>query len=125
VKLFVYGLLRPGFEGAELLGDARTLGAATTRGWLYELGGYPGLIAGEGTVHGIVCDVYAARLPAIDEFEGYDPRDPAGSLYLRETLTAWCVDTGKAVIAQAYRYNRQAPPAGWIPGGDYCRHSLA
>ncbi|RZU98749.1 gamma-glutamylcyclotransferase family protein [Spiribacter vilamensis] len=119
MKLFIYGLLRPGFEGAKLLGNARSLGEATTQGWLYDLGGYPGLVAGDGIVHGEVCEVDDARLPEIDAFEQYDPADPAGSLYVRDVFTARQAETGEALSVQAYRYNRQPLAEGWIPSGDY------
>lgn len=82
-------------------------------------GGYPGLVAGNGTVHGEICEVDDARLPGIDAFEDFNPDDPAGSLYVRDVLTAWQAETGEALSVQAYRYNREPPAAGWIPGGDY------
>jgi gamma-glutamylcyclotransferase (GGCT)/AIG2-like uncharacterized protein YtfP len=122
MRLFVYGLLRPGFEGAELLGTARSLGAATTQGLLYDLGGFPGLVAGDGRVQGELCEVAADRLPAIDAFEDYDPDDPAGSLYIRRTVTVWLAGTTEALDAAAYCYNRCPPPAGWIADGDYWRY---
>jgi gamma-glutamylcyclotransferase (GGCT)/AIG2-like uncharacterized protein YtfP len=77
-----------------LLGSARSLGAATTQGWLYDLGGYPGLVAGNGIVYGQICEVDDARLPGIDAFEDFDPDDPADSLYVRDVLTAWRTETG-------------------------------
>lgn len=122
MRLFVYGLLRPGFEGAELLGDAQSLGSANVQGLLYDLGGFPGLVSGEGWVHGELCEVGADRLPAIDTFEDYDPQDPTGSLYVRETVTVWLTGTGEAFTAEAYRYNRRPPTAGWITSGDYRRY---
>jgi gamma-glutamylcyclotransferase (GGCT)/AIG2-like uncharacterized protein YtfP len=122
-RIFVYGLLRPGFEGAGLLGDAQPLGAATTSGLLYDLGGYPGLVPGDGVVHGEICAVDDTRLPALDAFEDYNPVDPVGSLYIRTTVMAWLVASGEAITVQVYRYNRPVPEHAWIADGDYARYA--
>lgn len=77
--LFVYGTLKPDLAGgigaserARLAAEATLLGCATTAGILIDLGSYPGLIEGEGQVHGVV---YRLRDPAItlgwlDIYEG-------------------------------------------------------
>ena len=122
IRIFVYGLLRPGFRGASLLGDARSLGAATTSGLVYDLGGYPGLVDGDGVVHAEICEVGSRQLPALDAFEDYDPQDPAASLYRRITITATLTATGEPLAVQAYRYNRPPPVSGWIAHGDYARY---
>ena len=125
MMIFVYGLLRPGFEGAELLGNAQSLGAATVVGQLYDLGGFPGLVPGDGLVHGEVCRVDADRLPALDRFEDYDPDDPEGSLYVRVTSNAWLEATGDALSVQVYQYNRHVSPTGRIMDGDYAGYVAA
>ena len=106
-----------------MLGDAQPLGAATTSGLLYDLGGYPGLVSGDGVVHGEVCAVDDTRLPALDAFEDYNLADPAGSLYMRAAVTAWLVASGEAIPVQAYRHNRPVPEHAWIPDGDYARYA--
>lgn len=69
--LFVYGTLRPG--GRETFG---------VPGKLYDLGWFPGIkLGGEGTV---VCErVPVTDWAPVDRYEGYNPDDLEGSLYIR------------------------------------------
>jgi len=77
--LFVYGTLLPDDRGAygaveraRLAAEADLVGLASTRGALLDLGDYPGLVEGDGVVHGAV---YRLRDPAhtlawLDAYEG-------------------------------------------------------
>ena len=49
-ELFVYGTLRPERAPAEIADVVRLVGGGTVQGRLLELGGYPGLVGGEGRV---------------------------------------------------------------------------
>jgi len=120
--VFVYGLLmRQGELHHRMLG-ADFLGAATTTGTLISLGGYPGLIEGQGEVRGELyrfSDV-AAGLEILDAVENYDPADPQGSLYLR-CLRPVRRDDGTTVEAWLYTYNQTPEGAPVIDGGDWRR----
>jgi len=108
--LFVYGTLRPEHAPAEMAGivrQMRPVGRGVIRGFLYDLGEYPGLrLAADGDeIQGEVFALDASLLQALDAYEGYDSRNPARSLFIRkqyevrlehETVPCW-----------VYEYNRQ------------------
>jgi gamma-glutamylcyclotransferase (GGCT)/AIG2-like uncharacterized protein YtfP len=124
--LFLYGTLLPERAPAglrEALGRCARVGRGFLRGRLCDLGPYPGLVPDPSAPGRVTGQVF--RLPdredvltALDAYEGFDPADPAGSLYLRlphdvelaggDTLSCW-----------VYVYNRDPGPARLIPGGDY------
>ncbi|MBI1180881.1 MAG: gamma-glutamylcyclotransferase [Alphaproteobacteria bacterium] len=118
----LYGLLRPGhgpFERMDLGAALEPAGPCLIRGMLHDLGPYPGLRPGDGTVRGQLYRIRDGRvLRRLDAFEDYDPRRPRRSLYLRRPVRL----LEPAVVAWIYAYNR-APPAGsriaggtWTPG---------
>ena len=110
--LFAYGTLRPGHAPREIaaaVARLRPLGQGFIRGRLYELDGYPGVVldlsAGakiQGTIFQFPedCDL----LPQFDEYEGFDPNNPAGSLFVRQ-LHAVQLDTGGEAQCWIYLYN--------------------
>ena len=133
--LFFYGVLMPGLvsgrmaELVALLGPPRS---ASVSGRLFAVpdprGHYPVMVAAAGTerVSGAVlapgplfgsCD-----LAELDAFEGFDPADPIGSDYVRESLHATLAD-GLTFGTDAYRWNR-AIAADFIPipHGDFARY---
>jgi len=84
--LFVYGTLKRGCSNHHRLADQIYVGPARTRpGFtLYDLGGYPGIVAAAPDAPGVVGEVWsvdAQGLSALDAFEGL----PEG-LYRREPL---------------------------------------
>jgi gamma-glutamylcyclotransferase (GGCT)/AIG2-like uncharacterized protein YtfP len=93
-RLFVYGTLRSGsaVSAARRLHEhARSLGPATMRGRLLDLGAYPGLcepgddeIAGECFLLPSDARERAALLAELDEFEGIGLAGDAGLLFRRE-----------------------------------------
>lgn len=83
-----------------LVGDGRVPGR------LYDLGGYPGLCAGAGSVYVEVYAVDDEVLAILDEFE-----DVAGGLYER----TWDDEVG----AWVYRYLGPTEGAAVIASGDY------
>jgi hypothetical protein len=96
--LFVfYGLLKLGAAGqpADLpLGTAGAFGAPCRfRGQMVDLGGFPGVVAGNALCHGIrwILDDVSIIGP-MDEFEDVTD-DPATSLYIR-TRIPLCDDSG-------------------------------
>ncbi len=108
--LFVYGTLMSSADSdygresrARLHASAKSLGPATVRGRLHDLGAYPGFVASTDAadvVHGelLRLDDPEAVLPWLDAYEGIVPGAP-GNEYERvttearlaggETVTAW------------------------------------
>jgi gamma-glutamylcyclotransferase (GGCT)/AIG2-like uncharacterized protein YtfP len=85
-----YGLLLGGLRAEAVPGlpeGLRYERPCRIPGVIYDLGGFPGLRAGEGEVSG---ELYALERPAVlehlDAFEGFDPADPERSLYVRRRL---------------------------------------
>lgn len=119
--LFVYGTLRPCLAGVEqhrLIAGLMVAGPATVPGLLYDLGPYPALVAGPGTVHGdlfIVAD--PRRLAMLDAYEECGGDHP---LYRREATVATRPD-GSTVAAWAYFYKRSLAAATVVASGDYSK----
>lgn len=82
----VYGTLRRGGFANRRFGlDHVALEAqVVVDGRLYDLGGYPGYVHGEGEVVVEVYRVGDALLAELDHYEGLDTEDPEGGLYRRE-----------------------------------------
>lgn len=124
--LFVYGTLRPGQHAmADLLASgASRVGPGTIQGRLFLVDDYPGAIWSadpQDRVHGEVfrlagdADEVLCRL---DEYEHYDPRHPATSLFVRGVGDVRLSD-GTRLPAWIYYFNgvtRQLTP---IPSGDF------
>lgn len=117
--LFVYGTLRPSLAREEqrpLIAGLEHAGPATVSGQLYDLGPYPGMIPGEGTVHG---DLFVfdeeRRLAMLDAYEECGGRQP---LYRRQATMASRPD-GSTVAAWAYYYCRAVATAPIVVSGDY------
>ena len=117
--LFVYGTLRPALargEPARLILGLRHCGTATVRGLLYDLGGYPGLVPGEGAVRGDLLEITSPeQLAALDAYEECDGPDP---LYRRELMPVVRAE-GEEAFAWVYLYARSLAAARRIPAGDY------
>ena len=103
------------------------VGAATTCGKLAAIpdaqGWFPGLIEGEGAVHGALYRTRAhftlTDLARLDAYEEAIPGEPERSLYLRVEREVVLAD-GSLHIAQVYLFNRPPPP-GAVPihGGSF------
>jgi putative glutamine amidotransferase len=125
--LFVYGTLRPGIAPAavaDLVAGLRIMGDARARGRLYNLGPYPGAILDAATpthVFGVVLELPSPPpWPRLDDYEGYDPANPAASLYIRRRCEVELTD-GSTVRAWVYEYNRPVSDSRLIPSGRYDR----
>lgn len=99
--IFVYGTLLKGqanhdyyLHNSEYLGDGRIVGFE-----MFDLGSFPGIIVGDGSVPGEVYLVTDAELSSINRLEG------EGDLYLKTNVKV-SLDSGKSVHAAAYVYNR-------------------
>jgi gamma-glutamylcyclotransferase (GGCT)/AIG2-like uncharacterized protein YtfP len=114
IRLFAYGTLRQGHalrEIAEAAAQLRPIGKGVARGRLYDLGAYPGAVfaSGEdaGEIEGEVFEVPdEAVLRALDAYEGFEPDDPAASLFVRIPIEVRMAGRGDSVFCWAYQYNR-------------------
>ena len=110
--LFVYGTLHPDLAPAEMLPVVRRLtpvAAATIRGTKLDLGEYPGLLIGfdhQDLVHGVVFVLPddPEVLQALDDYEGFRPEDPAGSLFVRAQHMVTMVDEDE-MLCWVYLWN--------------------
>ena len=113
--LFIYGTLHPNRAPAEIAAAARRLtsiGSATIRGHLYDLGEYPGVVL---DANGPLITGELFRVPddetlaALDAYEDFRPADPVGSLFLRRMASVVMQDSGAATSCWVYVYNRDPP----------------
>src|SRR6185503_2336100 len=123
--LFIYGTLAPEIAPATIrpvVGRLSPEGPATVRGALYDLGPYPGLVISErvGVVRGSVwlLPEDTRTLNELDRFEGYDPTDERGSLFLRRKQIVTLPD-GRQLECWLYLYNRSPGRAPRVTSGDY------
>jgi len=119
--LFIYGTLMPGLRLEAEMRGARFVGAAQIQGRLVDVGRYPGLLPGEGSVVGEVYEVDDAHLARLDAVEDMVPGDCAASQYWREEVT---VHSGplQGERVQTYVYNRPVDGCRPIAHGDYRRY---
>lgn len=120
--LFVfYGLLKLGAAGqpADLpLATAGAFGAPCRfRGQMVDLGGFPGVVAGDELCHGIRWKMDDASIVGpMDAFEDVTD-DPATSLYIR-TRVPLCDDSGNETGETAWIYWYNKPVDGFPPVAD-------
>ena len=115
--LFVYGTLKQDEARGSLFGSwmNKTLfdvKAATVQADLYDLGVFPAIVPGKGTVYGEAVTVKNPALMkhlvnTVDMIEGYsgDPEHPE-NMYVRKKVPV-CLATGEVVEAYAYFFARE------------------
>jgi len=126
--LFAYGTLQPGHAPAKIAPAAanlRLVGKGSVRGVLYDIGGYPGAVPNPRATTKIIGTVLElpgdpAVLRRLDSYEGYDPKSPATSEYIRERQTVELSD-GRTLACWFYRYNWKPDPARAIASGEWRR----
>jgi gamma-glutamylcyclotransferase (GGCT)/AIG2-like uncharacterized protein YtfP len=126
--LFVYGTLLPDLAPEsvrELVGRLRPRGPASVPGRLCDLGPFPGAILSDEAATGVQGQVFElpddpGLLAALDAYEGFDPRRPEASLFVRVGRTVTLADGG-TVSCWVYVYNDNPGDAPLIEGGDYRR----
>jgi gamma-glutamylcyclotransferase (GGCT)/AIG2-like uncharacterized protein YtfP len=126
--LFLYGTLLPPLASRRLggvLARCAPVGPGSLPGRLHDLGRYPGAVPDPAAPGRVVGAVF--RLPEredvlgeLDAYEGFDPADPPGSLFLRLPAEVDLAD-GRRLACWVYVYNRDPGPAPLIPHGDYLR----
>lgn len=126
--LFSYGTLRPRHAPAEIATTVRRLrrvGKGSVRGRLYDLGEYPGAVLSRsgplvlGQVFELPDD--PGVLSRLDEYEGFDPNRPKGSLFVRRRCLV-TLQKGKKLSCWMYTYNRAPGAAPPVMTGDYSKH---
>jgi gamma-glutamylcyclotransferase (GGCT)/AIG2-like uncharacterized protein YtfP len=126
--LFSYGTLQPRHAPAEIAATVRRLrrvGKGSVRGRLYDLGEYPGaVLSRNGPL--VVGQVFELPddpeiLSRLDEYEGFDPARPKGSLFLRKRCLVK-LQNGKKLLCWMYTYNRAPGAAPAVGNGDYSKH---
>jgi gamma-glutamylcyclotransferase (GGCT)/AIG2-like uncharacterized protein YtfP len=104
----------------------RSVGPASVPGLLYDLGEYPGAIVdpqSDSRIIGHAFELPASEslIAALDRYEGFDPANRSGSLFIREKREALMSD-GQLLSCWIYVYQRNISAALLIPDGDYSRH---
>jgi gamma-glutamylcyclotransferase (GGCT)/AIG2-like uncharacterized protein YtfP len=119
--LFIYGTLMPGLRLEAEMHGARFVGPAQIQGRLVDVGRYPGLLPGDGSVVGEIYEVDDAHLARLDGVEDMVPGDRAASQYWREEVTVLSGPLQGQPV-QTYVYNRPVDGYSPIPHGDYRRY---
>jgi gamma-glutamylcyclotransferase (GGCT)/AIG2-like uncharacterized protein YtfP len=126
--LFVYGTLLPEYapeEFASVMSSLRTVGKGTVRGILYNLGHYPGAVLDPASLCRIYGTVFAlldgeGLLHRLDEYEEFDPDEPASSQFIRRQCSVQLTD-GRTLECWIYEYNRSLEGARIVESGRYTR----
>lgn len=120
--LFVYGTLRPGFDGPmaqRLRAEAEHLGTARTTGAMVMVADYPGFVP--GGAEEVVGDLFALRdaatLDWLDAYEECAPHDPPPHEYRREAVQV--VGKDGPVMAWTYVYAFSTDGLERVAGGDF------
>ena len=125
--LFSYGTLLPGFAPKEIAATVRNLrpvGRGRVHGRLYDLGEYPGaILSSSGPI--ILGQVFELPddpeiLKQLDEYEGFDPAHPEGSLFVRKKCPV-TLQGGRRVKCWVYGYNRHPGSAPGLASGDFVK----
>jgi gamma-glutamylcyclotransferase (GGCT)/AIG2-like uncharacterized protein YtfP len=127
--LFVYGTLRPALAPGSLrslVAGLEPLGSGWIAGRLHDLGPYPAAVLTEEGNSRVLGEVL--RLPegdkvlaALDEYEGFDPRNRAGSLFVRVRCCVHLAIGGR-LECWVYAFHRDVGAAPLVPDGDYAAY---
>lgn len=114
--LFVfYGLLKHGALGGPqhipLSEAGEWVAPCKFRGRMYDLDGFPGVVAGESICHGVLYRIHDVSIvPAMDEYEDVTD-DAETALYLRQRIPL-LDETGSPTGAQGWIYIYNQPTDG-------------
>ena len=130
--LFVYGTLSPRHAPPEIaaaVGRLRPVGQASVRGRLYDLGEYPGAVLSEKSRSLIRGEVFELpddknTLSSLDNYEGFEPKKPSSSLFLRRARSV-NMDDGSRLRCWVYIYNGATKGALPLRSGRYSRRRIS
>ena len=101
----------------------RRVGSCRVGGLLFDLGAHPAFRRSPEDAGSVCAELHAILEPdllaVLDAFEGYDPRNAAGSDYLRERIELL---EPQGVRAWIYVYNRSPDPILRVASGDWRAH---
>jgi gamma-glutamylcyclotransferase (GGCT)/AIG2-like uncharacterized protein YtfP len=127
LPLFVYGTLRTAADtkwSRFLASISHFDGPGRTPGLLFQLGGYPGMVAGShhsdawviGEVHSL--HQPSSAWPVLDAYEGCGPADPRPYTFERQVVDV-LLGNGQTIRAWAYVYCLATEDKVRIVSGDY------
>ncbi|HKC62432.1 MAG TPA: gamma-glutamylcyclotransferase family protein [Pyrinomonadaceae bacterium] len=130
--LFLYGTLIPGRannEMAKIVRQLRPIGSGYVRGYLYDLGDYPGAVLDPSSKTRITGEVFELPdkqeiLASIDSYEEFDPADLENSLFVR-TESFVTLSDNRNQRCWLYVYNKNPGAAPLIVSGDYEKYKAA
>ena len=123
--LFVYGTLKTNGRKFQVCSESVTnVEKAYAVGIMKDLGAFPAMMEGVGTVHGEAISmedsVEEGVLVVLDRIEGYRPENPDSSFYTRKKITV-TTESGEDLEAWAYfledAHNRLTIKSGIWEGG--------
>lgn len=132
--LFAYGTLMLTTGIPDVDAALRDAGLSVGRGWihgrLFDLGEYPGAVAGPAAgageadsprIRGSLLHLKdpAAFYAVIDRYEGFEPGDPGASEFVRAQTRAYLPGMEQGVLCQVYWYNGPIQGRPEITSGDY------
>jgi gamma-glutamylcyclotransferase (GGCT)/AIG2-like uncharacterized protein YtfP len=124
--LFVYGTLMQGFKNGfatHLATHATYVGVGTARGYLYDLGAYPGAIFAEKAPALIKGEVWelADFERIINQLDAYEDIYAATPEYRRKLITVQL--EARALTCWAYEFCQSVADKSLIVSGDYREHT--
>jgi gamma-glutamylcyclotransferase (GGCT)/AIG2-like uncharacterized protein YtfP len=128
LPLFVYGSLREGFANYNhyLRGKVVDIVPGVIKGQMYDVGAFPAVVCGKGTVHGELMYInladYVNTMRKCDGLEGYNP-DSDYNLYCRKNIVVKAKD-GTYVKAWVYIWECSAHHYPQVIGGDWLKYYM-
>lgn len=122
--VFAYGTLRAQTARGDLLTRfGEYIGEGVIQARLYEVAGYPGVVAADNPSAVVTGEVYRLRQPriawpTIDRYEGCAMDSPQPHEFERE-LTSVLMSDGRRLTAWVYFYRRDVGGLRQIFSGDY------
>lgn len=129
--LFVYGTLRSvaNTEWSQFLSRSSiTVGPGRTRGLLFQLDGYPGMVVKTHDDAWVSGEVFllnepSTAWPILDSYEGCGASDPPPHEFERQVVDV-VLDGGQSIRAWAYVYCLNTEDKERIPSGNYLHQRL-
>jgi gamma-glutamylcyclotransferase (GGCT)/AIG2-like uncharacterized protein YtfP len=124
--LFAYGTLQAAYAAEEirpLMARLRSMGEASVRGVLYDLGDYPGAVLDPSSASKVFGTVFELpdceeTLAELDRYEEFDPNARADSLFVRVREPV-ALQSGEVAMSWIYVYQRNPGGAPIIESGRY------